>query len=1560
MLAIGLLFPSLARSAIAVDSFDTYTVGAALAGQNGGSGWSAAWGTPGGNTANLADTSASGVLNFTPAGGGAISGGIRAVDFSGTASAYAATRQLSSAQTGTFYVRCLVKWNAGAFSSGNSFYLLLNGSGTSDTANGFNFGYRANGDVGTNYFVRHGTSTPAGGGYAALTPASAASTHCLVAKVEKTSGGNYDSVKVWLDPGVTSETDSPNGNIAVATDLGIATISYVNVRLAANDADDVIRMDEVVLGTSWSDILPQADVAPSITTQPVPVTVYQGTSVKFTVAASGSQPLDYQWRRGGTNLVDQGNISGSTSSGSYTSTLTLTNVTFADASTNYDVVVTNNYGAITSIVANLTVLVPAEAVSSQVVALGPLGFWEFNETNDPALGGVAAHDYVGNYDGRYMTNAQNGNANYNITGPQPPGFLGFASTNAGLKTTWNATNSFVAVPGINYSGNSATMVAWINPNSYHRESGILFNTRDAIGPVGGNGTNSCGLGFSGVGTNAQGQCPLMALWGNNGWNWGTNSGVFVPTNLWSMVAGVVTPTNITVYVFNAYGTQSGSTNYANKSCSWMVYGTNWIGIDRYDGAGGSFDGRIDDVAFFGYSLSAAQLQSIFLASSNVLAPPTITGQPSPVTVNQGSTATFTVVASSSAPLAYNWRRGGINLVDLGNISGSTNSTLTLSNVQWVDATNYCVVMTNSAGSVTSSVVALTVLSTNLIQISSQPASVTVSPDQTAQFTVTATTSGSLYYQWFAGLAGGVYSPIADGGRISGSTTATLTISNEVVSDWGNYYVQISNADGVVVASSVVTLALTSWEQAGQGGVVNAVAASPDGAWIASGSDDDTVKLWNADSGSFARTLVVNGPFPVTALAFSHDSTTLAAGYTDGSIRLWNPATGTLVRTINLYWKSNTLTNNLGKIASLSFSPDGQYLAAGSGDLYTRVWKVSDGTMNQSGVKNTGPVQSVAYSPDGTMLASGSEDKTVQVLNTSGWGNVSGAPMTLGSNVTAVAFSPDGTRLVAGSLDGTLTIWQNNAFSSPLCMVTNANVYTLTNGYLVVATLTNIVGTTTNYYNYYTNLYDFATTKPRGFTSLAFGADGQTLFAGDDGGFITRWDASGWTATATWPAHINGVGGVRSLAITTDNSKLVSGGADHRVNLWRTADGAALGKLTGHAGMITRACFSPDGSMVASAGNDGSVRLWAADSGIPAIVLAVHTNQVDAMAFSPDSALLVSGGGCLDNTLRVFSSSSLALLRTIVATVNGVTALAVSPDSSLVASAGDPSEQVIRLWSLQDGSLVRTLAGNANGTAVLAFSPSGQYLASGGRLNDGTIKLWNVNNGILENTFTPPAVTAQYFTFNGTNNYNTSTGISTNALTINSVVQTCSIQSVAFNYNGSLLASAGVSDGVINVWQTSTGTLLGSLANLSRGARSVAFSPDGKYLAAAGSDALQMWRTSDWQPVWNYTTETVGISSLSFSPNGTFLVFGRDDGTVSRIWNPLASPISLTLGVSPGGRLNIANPYSPFLSVWVSSNLANPSSWGLLTNVVAATNMVQMTDPSPSLPPVRFYQVTTPH
>ena len=326
-----------------------------------------------------------------------------------------------------------------------------------------------------------------------------------------------------------------------------------------------------------------------------------------------------------------------------------------------------------------------------------------------------------------------------------------------------------------------------------------------------------------------------------------------------------------------------------------------------------------------------------------------------------------------------------------------------------------------------------------------------------------------------------------------------------------------------------------------------------------------------------------------------------------------------------------------------------------------------------------------------------------------------------------------------------------------------------------------------------------------------------------------------------------------------------------------------------------------------------------------IRLTPHTNQISALAFSPDASFLVSGGGCVDNEIYLWNPANGAWLQTIPSLfTNGVTALAVSPDTTLIAAGGDRYEQVIKLWDRANGSLAGTLAGHANGTSVLAFSPNGRYLASGGMFYSGTIKLWDLsNNGNLA------------FTFNG---------------------HTCTVVSISFNPTGNLLASAGQNDGQVNIWTNGSVAPLLSLNSMSAGARTVAFSPDGTLLAAAGSDTIQMWRTSNWALVWSCSAETVGINSLSFSPNGTFLTFGRDDGTVCQMWNPLAAPVQLWLGATQAGQFTIANPsYSPFLTVQTSSDLVQ---WSALTNLVAATNMVQVTDPSP-LSRDRFYRVTTP-
>jgi len=166
-------------------------------------------------------------------------------------------------------------------------------------------------------------------------------------------------------------------------------------------------------------------------------------------------------------------------------------------------------------------------------------------------------------------------------------------------------------------------------------------------------------------------------------------------------------------------------------------------------------------------------------------PPIITTQPGSRTVTNGSSTTFTVSATGTAPLAYRWRNNGVE------VTGATNSTMTLSSVTTNHAGNYTVVITNSVGSVTSSVAVLTVLVRPTI--ATQPANLNVPVGDNASFIVAADGTAPLSYQWRR-----------SGANLPGATNATLGLPGVTVGQTGSYSVVVSNSAGSVT-SSVATL-----------------------------------------------------------------------------------------------------------------------------------------------------------------------------------------------------------------------------------------------------------------------------------------------------------------------------------------------------------------------------------------------------------------------------------------------------------------------------------------------------------------------------------------------------------------------------------------------------------------------------------------------------------------------------------------------------------------------------------------------------------------------------------
>ena len=193
----------------------------------------------------------------------------------------------------------------------------------------------------------------------------------------------------------------------------------------------------------------------------------------------------------------------------------------------------------------------------------------------------------------------------------------------------------------------------------------------------------------------------------------------------------------------------------------------------------------------GLAQHMAVIKDFLVSASPATNPPVITAQPSGKTNAVGSTISFSVTATGSGTLAYQWRFGGTN------ISGATTNPFTLASAQLTNNGNYSVFITNDFGSVTSSVAALLVTNAPPA-ITSQPQGQTILAGQDATFSVSATGTAPLAYQW---LYGGV--------NISGATTNPFVIASAQTTNAGNYSVVITNSVGSVTSSPAALTVLVT-------------------------------------------------------------------------------------------------------------------------------------------------------------------------------------------------------------------------------------------------------------------------------------------------------------------------------------------------------------------------------------------------------------------------------------------------------------------------------------------------------------------------------------------------------------------------------------------------------------------------------------------------------------------------------------------------------------------------------------------------------------------------------
>jgi purine nucleoside phosphorylase len=507
-------------------------------------------------------------------------------------------------------------------------------------------------------------------------------------------------------------------------------------------------------------------VLAGILTQPSSQTTTQGQNAIFSIVTSGTAPLSYQWSSSGTTLA-----------GATNAALTLTNVQTTDASS-YTVVVTNAWGSVTSAVASLTVLVPAGIATqpqSQAVVVGQ------SATFSVAASGTTPLSYQWRFNGTAMSGATSPALTLsNVQSNQAGSYLVVVTNAAGSVTSAVAALTVYVPAGIATQPSSQTTTQGLN---------VAFSVVSV-----GTAPFSYQWSFNGAALSGASNASLVLT---NVDPTDAGSYTVAVTNAWGSVTSAVA--TLTVLVPAGIATQP-------QSQAAVVGQSPTFSVTASGTAPFSYQWRFNGTASPGATSSAFTLSNIqsnkagnylvvvtnaagsvtsAVAILTVYVPAGIATQPSSQTTTQGLNAAFSVVPSGTAPFSYQWCFNGTPL------SGVTSSALALTKVQTTDAASYTVVVTNTWGSVTSTVATLTVLVPP--GITTQPQSQAVVVGQSPTFSVTASGTAPFSYQWrFNGTA----SP--------GATSSALTLSNVQSNKAGSYMVVAANAAGSVT-SAVATL-----------------------------------------------------------------------------------------------------------------------------------------------------------------------------------------------------------------------------------------------------------------------------------------------------------------------------------------------------------------------------------------------------------------------------------------------------------------------------------------------------------------------------------------------------------------------------------------------------------------------------------------------------------------------------------------------------------------------------------------------------------------------------------
>lgn len=652
----------------------------------------------------------------------------------------------------------------------------------------------------------------------------------------------------------------------------------------------------------------------------------------------------------------------------------------------------------------------------------------------------------------------------------------------------------------------------------------------------------------------------------------------------------------------------------------------------------------------------------------------------------------------------------------------------------------------------------------------------------------------------------------------------------------------------------------------EGDYVHSVAWSPDGDWLATGSDDKTngfIQLWNAKTGQrVARAFGTENDGSahtdaVLSVEFSSDSQQLVSASYDYSARVWSVADGKQLKKLSghTYW-----------VWDATFSHDSKSIATCSGDGTAIVWDVETGAQKFPPFNgHEGPVYTVRFSPNDAFVASGGYDRRVliwkpslikpydfkKLRSESGQVVPPGTFLALDEHqgaIRSVQYTRNGEFVLSGSEDNSIKLWSTET----------GEIQKTFRG------------------------HDGA------IRALALADDDSVIISAGHDNRIKQWSIGQYEEIRVLQSRVleGHTDAVLSARFSPNGELIVTASRDRTARLWAAKDGAHLRQLSeGHSFLASRVAYFPGGKRMATAAVDNTLRIWDVNSSTQKRVLD-QTGRSAAFAISNDGKWIVTGGN--DSLAQVWDAEQGDKpVFVLEGHKSEVTAVAISADNQWIVT-GDARGRA-KLWDVKTRKVLFELNNHSRRiTGALFLGDGSRVLTSS---SDNSVAQWD-----------------------------TATGQEIAALQLR---HSDSVSSMALRPVGRQLVT-GSGDGTVRVWDIDKAEVVGSFKLGS--VNGVTISPDGQQAVAvdANERKIAVWSLNDKGDITPLSAfEYAGqLWSATFTPDGTgVLTVGGSEATIVDLKSQKATASFSPHGVvasanfSTDGKLVVTGSWDSSARIW---------------------------------------------